>query len=145
MPLQARQIKTPRLLFLALFFFFVFPENLWPKFFPLFILQYIFIITIIFILLYLHLIMCILYYTLHYIMCTYSHMENFLRICVCVPPCDLTSRVAGRRQLSNFQWYYIFFPAAEHKSKLWNYRISVGLPKKGVPETSMYVGNCFAE
>jgi len=28
-----------------------------------------------------------------------------------------------------------FFPAAEHKSKLWNYRISVGLPKKGVPET----------
>lgn len=45
MPLQARQIKTTRRLFLKEFFC-VFSENLWPKFFPLFILQYIFIITI---------------------------------------------------------------------------------------------------
>lgn len=68
-----------------------------------------------------------------------AHGNMFTSVCVseCVPSCDLTSRVAGRRQLSNFQRYYIlfFFPAAEHKSKLWNYRISVGLPKKGVPET----------
>jgi len=58
--------------------FFIFSENLWPKFFPLFILQYIFIITIICILLYLHLIMCTLY-TLHY-MCTrtWKHFYEFL-------------------------------------------------------------------
>lgn len=80
MPLQARQIKTPRRLFLAEFFF-VFSKNLWPKFFPLFILQYIFIITIIFILLYLHLIMCILYYTLHY-MCTRSWKRFYEFLCV---------------------------------------------------------------
>lgn len=67
-------------------------------------------------------------------------------VCMCAT-CDLTSRVAGRRQLSNFQRYYIFFfPAAEAQVEI------MKLPdfgrvteKRRSGNYSMYVGNCFAE
>lgn len=75
-------------------------------------------------------------------------MEKYLRVYVseCVRSCDLTSRVAGRRQLSNFQRYYIFFPRRRAQVEI------MKLPdfgrvteKRRSGNYSMYVGNCFAE
>jgi len=108
MPLQARQIKTPHRLFLAEFFFSFSPRtydlnSFRCLFCSTFLLLQDYFYLIIFTLNYVYI---ILYSTLY----DYAHMETFLRIFVCVPTCDLTSRVAGRRQLSNFQWYYFFSP-----------------------------------